>query len=546
MSRPLVARVTRVAASMALTGIAGLSCTDTTAPFGADLVQIATTTGATTGSVQADGYSRIGIVATIAADASADHRTITFTTTQGTLFTGSSDSASTAQRADVVVDGSGHAFVELQSTTVVGEARVQASVKNAPTAVNTIVVQFTPIIPDSVIRFDSTSVTMDADGYSTRQITVRLGGALSTPRSVQFETTTGVFLTGSGQNTTSSTVSADASHGATIVYRAPTQSGTGLIRASTANVTRELPLTLRPVPADSIIRFDSSSVTMDADGFSTRFLTVRLGMGVPTPRTVQFETTAGVFLTGSGQNTAASSVLADASRTATILFRAPAQGGTALVRATAASVTRELPVTLRAVPVDSILRFAAGIPSPEADGATVTTYAVWVSPKMPAAQRVVSFVTTAGTVIAADVPAGQDDSARADIRSPATVVSGRLRATVGSFTRELPIAFRAALPDTIVVDPGKFSMKPGDTVTVTAHLIRSAGTVSRNTFVAFSATDSTGAPAGQFRNALPSDANGNATAIYSAPDGTTKRTITLMASLLDGSRKGKFVITVAP
>jgi hypothetical protein len=417
-------------------------------------IQLRTLAGDSVATVQATGYSRLSLVATIDRGATDAHRTVVFTTTRGTLSaTGNEDTtAATPQRATIIVDGNGEAYVDLLAPNSTGAALVVASVKDLPAVSASMRVTYVPVVADSVIRFDSTTLAADADGFTVKPVTLHIGGDVPAGvRKVTLTATTGSFV----------------------------------------------------------------------------------GAAPSTPQ--QFDVTP------------------DGALSASFLYRPPATAGTALIRATLFGVTRDLPVTLRAVPRDSILRVTPPSGSIDADSATVTTIAVWLSPRVPDGSRAVSFTTTGGTLIGSSTPqailvsnVGQGDSARVDIRSPLTAGIVHLRVTVGSFAQDVPVTFRPALPDTILLDPGQFTMKASDISVVRARMIRRVGTVSQNTFVTFSATDSAGATVGQFRDVKPSDVYGVASVAYSPAEITARKLVTLRASLPDGTHSTAFTIIVEP
>jgi hypothetical protein len=413
---------------------------------------LGTVAGDTLARVPADGFSRVTLVARIDPAAATTKRVIVFTTTDG-LFVDGSNRTADGRQTEVTVDGTGRAVVDLQSVRTVSRARVHAQVQNTPGAANNMIVEFTPIGPAAVVRFDSTSLAAGADGLTVTPVTVRI----------------------------------DAN-----------------------------------VPADQ--------------------------------RVVRFEAAGGTFTSGTtGADLGTAQVTVGPTNTVTIGLRSPAQPGTSVVRATVAGVTREIPITFRPVPADSILRFAASSYAAEADGQSVVTIAVRVSPFLRDAGRTVRFETTAGTFVtnatnaertSATVVADQRDSARVDLRVPAGATTGWVRATVGGFTQEVPVVFRPALPDTILVDVAAFTVTANQETTITARLVRAVGAVARGSIVRFEAVNQAGQRVGQFRGVTPSGETGIATAIFSTVGVTPGTEVTIHASVGDGARRGTATVTV--
>jgi hypothetical protein len=142
--------------------------------------------------------------------------------------------------------------------------------------------------------------------------------------------------------------------------------------------------------------------------------------------------------------------------------------------------------------------------------------------------------------------AGQDDSVRFDIRTPSADGTAHLRASVGAFTQDVPITFRKARPERIIVDAGVLTAKPSDVINVNAHLLRAVGTVTAGTPIVFSAADSTGATVGAWVSSLPSNPSGVAQGKFGAPGLSSGRTVTLTASTIDGTVTGSTKVVIAP
>src|SRR4051812_1397238 len=157
-----------------------------TAPQVASALTLATADGSR--SIAADGLSRVTLVATIAADADSDKRTITFTTSSGTLV-GAAGSGTTI---DVNAGSDGRALAILQSSQKVETAVVSAAVKGAANVAAQIQIQFTAPDPNDVLRFVTAPASAPADGATVTLFTVAVSPAMTTG-TVTFTSSTGTF-----------------------------------------------------------------------------------------------------------------------------------------------------------------------------------------------------------------------------------------------------------------------------------------------------------------------------------------------------------------
>lgn len=157
-----------------------------TAPQVAGALTLATADGSR--SIAADGLSRVTLVATIAADADSSKRTITFTTTSGTLV-GAAGSGTTI---DVNAGSDGRAIAILQSSQKVETAVVSAAVKSTPNVAAQIQIQFTAPDPNDVLRFVTAPASAPADGATVTLFTVAVSPAVTTG-TVTFSSTAGTF-----------------------------------------------------------------------------------------------------------------------------------------------------------------------------------------------------------------------------------------------------------------------------------------------------------------------------------------------------------------
>jgi hypothetical protein len=155
-----------------------------TAPQVAGALTLAVVGGSA--SIPADGLSQVTLVATIAANADADKRVITFTTSSGS-FVGAGGTT-----VDVTAGSDGRALAILQSSQRVGPAIVSAVVKGTPTVSAQLQINFTAPSPDDVLRFVSPPTSAPADGQTVTLFTVAVSPAVSTG-TVTFASTAGTF-----------------------------------------------------------------------------------------------------------------------------------------------------------------------------------------------------------------------------------------------------------------------------------------------------------------------------------------------------------------
>jgi hypothetical protein len=192
---------------------------------------------------------------------------------------------------------------------------------------------------------------------------------------------------------------------------------------------------------------------------------------------------------------------------------------------------------------DDVLALAASAAAIPADGVSLVTITAVIPAGAAPANRTIAFTTTAGTFAGTsppgtsiEVPADVDGRAVVSLQSGTQPAEARVQASVAGFVRTVTVRFTQALPETIDVDPGTFSLEPGfaNTTTVTATLRRSGGGVAtQGTEVRFTATTPAGAAVGEFRAVTPSDAQGRATALYTAGDTAHRGPVTIAARVTD-------------
>ncbi len=290
----------------------------------------------------------------------------------------------------------------------------------------------------------------------------------------------------------------------------------------------------------------SGATSLPADGFSRLAVQARL-LGDPAfaRRTVVFSVDNGSLDGGQAPSDcpACREVVADANGLARVDVIAGIRVGTARVSAQlkeAAGIRVDLALQLVPPTADDVVRFVAAPATVAADGATLTTFTVEVAGSLPQAQRTVRFAASNGTfspggVSTIDVPVDAGNRASADFKSPATIGTARITATVAGVTREVAVSFERALPTAIVAtaNPPVLTAAADAQTTITATLLRDVGQVTDGAVVTFSARDATGTALGLFTNVTRS-ASGSASAVF-LPQTTTPGRVTITVGV-EGSR----------
>lgn len=302
-----------------------------------------------------------------------------------------------------------------------------------------------------------------------------------------------------------------------------------------------------PVSLDDLLTIEvvGGDAEVPADGFSRVTISVEVTQKEidDEKRAILFTTSAGTLLGGTAQN-GGRKVALDAAGKATIQLQAGTEVGTARVRASvvdAEIVNEEVTVEFVTVSSDAILRFAPFPASAPADGATITLVTVTLNEDVPLDARAVTLTTTAGTFAASGtqtvtVNADAGGTVTTGLRSPLSVGTALIRATVNHVSREASIDFRAAQADDLVLDPGGFTLQASldRSVTVRAQLRRDVGIATPGTRVAFTATDTLGQTFGFWRAETISNATGEATAVFTAGPTLYRGHVTLEARALPG------------
>jgi hypothetical protein len=295
--------------------------------------------------------------------------------------------------------------------------------------------------------------------------------------------------------------------------------------------------------ANQVITLSSPSgvTSLPADGFSRLHLEARLpGDPAFANRTVLFTLQGGGTLDGGTAgpncNNLCRDVMADGKGIAQIDLISSNQMGTAIVTAMptgAPGINASLSINFVAANPNDTLRFVTAPSHVLADGATLTTYTVAISPSLPTGSRTVTFQTTApGTSFAGgtgqSIPVSTDagGQASADLKSPQAVTTGRVSATVSGVTQQVAVSFDRALPTSISVqaDPPVAPAAASTKIRVTATLRHDQGFASDGTVVIFQATLD-GTAVGIFTN-VTLTTSGVATADF-LPNTTTPGTVTI-------------------
>jgi len=310
-----------------------------------------------------------------------------------------------------------------------------------------------------------------------------------------------------------------------------------------------------PPTAEALVLTTASGQTsLPADGVSRLQIIARISPDADADkRTVLFSTTAGT-LVGTANASNQIAVAADVTGTASVELRSAQQVGIAVVTAqvqNVAGLSRQLTVSFTAADAGSVIQFVAAPATAPADGASISTFTVQLSPSLPLGAQV-QFQATAGRFQpegAATVTRTADGSYRvsADLASPTTIVTGRVTATANNVSQQTTIDFVRALPDVITVATGgTFEVSPSTStgVTVTGTFLRNVGTVSQGTVATFRATTSSGGPIGFFRDVTTVSASGTATATFLAGQTDYRGPVTITVGAQGSSVTGTTGITI--
>jgi len=310
-----------------------------------------------------------------------------------------------------------------------------------------------------------------------------------------------------------------------------------------------------PPTADALVLTTASGQTsLPADGVSRLQIIARISPDADADkRTVLFSTTAGT-LVGTANASNQIAVAADVTGTATVELRSAQQVGLAVVTAqvqNVAGLSRQINISFTEADAGSVLHFIAAPSSAPADGATLSSFTVQLSPSLPLGTQV-TFQATAGvfqpgSTSSIVLTADGSYQVTADLQSPTTIGSGRVTATARGITQQAAINFVRALPDIITVSTGgTFQVSPSTSsgVTVTGTFLRNIGTVSAGTVATFRATISDGTAIGFFRDVTTVSASGTATATFLAGQTDYRGPVTITVGAQGSSVTGTTGITI--
>jgi hypothetical protein len=228
----------------------------------------------------ADGLSNVLLTARISADSTS--RLIAFSTTAGTFAGAGGDGT----KAEVAIDNTGSATVQLVSAKQVGTAILNAQVKDKPQVAASLIVAFVAPDQNSVIQSLSAPAAAPADGATPNLITVQVSPNLGPAnRVVTLTTTAGSFTAGSPAANTTVTAGADGK--ATAVLYSPGTPGKAVVTASVFQSSKQAVITFSPALPDAILVQVSQASVPDTLSSSVT-ITAQLvrNIGTVTPNTV--------------------------------------------------------------------------------------------------------------------------------------------------------------------------------------------------------------------------------------------------------------------
>lgn len=227
------------------------------------LLSLTSASGATT--LPADGFSRLVLVARITPTADGNRRTLSVSTSAGTLI----GSGGTGASITVTADATGQATFQLQASAQVETARVQAQVQGLPSLVRELAVAFVAADPDAVVRFVETPGSAPADGATLSRFSVAVSPSVPpAQRTATFTTSAGTFVP-------SGTVPVSASNLATGDLKSPTVIGTARVQVTVAGVTRETLIDFERATPDAVTVLVQSA-TVKASPVNEVTVTVQL------------------------------------------------------------------------------------------------------------------------------------------------------------------------------------------------------------------------------------------------------------------------------
>lgn len=421
----------------------------------------------------------------------------------------------------------------------------------------------TAVADTLVIKPAKSSIT--ADNSSTTDIVATLSSdAAPGRRSVEFTTSTGTFVGSTDPMLKKMTVEAEKGE-ARVTLKSSNKVEIASIEAKIMNGASVLAAAHTEVQfvaaGLTTIQLTASPTSIPADGFSRTTLVATITSDTPSDRrTVTFTASKGTLVNGTVMNMRSTiSVVAGRDNTARAELVSSKSLETSEVTATLDGVTEAVDrVTVRFEAPDPtrLLQISTSATNAPADGQTVVQVTATIAPDTPDADRTVSFTTTAGTFVDSNSKqtsrkADASNKATVDLKADSSIVTALLRATAGVASAETTLPFVRALPDYMIVNLGASTIKADSTtqVAITVDLRRNVGSVTQGTVVTFSAFDANNKEVDLlFRDVKPSDATQTAKANVIAPTGTTPGTVTIKATVKEGSTTitGEEKIVVTP
>ena len=497
-------------------------------PTLADQVLSVTVASAT---LPADGIARTTITAQLDPRTDFDKRSVTFTTTAGTLIADGKEGSSVT----VTADTNAKAVVELRSSTTAGTAHIDVTVATVSRSTS---VEFQKLTREQVYDVAVSSTSVPADGFTPVVITVQLKRLGTTEqRAVRFDTSAGLF-NASGQSASRSVTITAGPTGVVVIELRSDAATTGLVRITALDMVYEFTVSFTALAQSDVFDVAVSSTSIPADGFSTAVITATLKRAVSAQqRAIKFETSAGTLI-GPGQPSGRTvTVNADATGRAVVELQSDKTVGSARVRVTALDLPYEFSVNFTAVSPSSVVTVSASPGSGPADSVTPIIVTATVAPGLPAGRRTVAFRTTLGTITPAAIDADGSNTARASVTS-SVVGTARITATVDGTTAETTAQFTSSLPDSVFVAADAVQLNAGGSTTIRVTLLRSVGTISPRLAVTFSA------PVGTFSRVTLAD-NGSATATYNVGTSGYLGPVTITVTV-DGGATGSTTIQIVP
>jgi hypothetical protein len=242
-------------------------------------------------TIPADGVSVVTITAQLDRRTDADKRSVTFTTTAGTLIAGGSEGASITIQAD----SAGTATAELRSSTTTATARLQVTVGSVS---RTASVAFLGLPREELFEASLSRASVPADGFSTTVITVTLrrpGTLLQ--RAVRFETSLGTFIAPGQPNSRAVTLTAETTGRVAVDLQSEKTVGVARVRVTAVDIPYEFDVTFSPVDPAQIITVSVAPPSGPADGVTPLIISAAVAAGLPAGRrTVTFRSTVGQLI----------------------------------------------------------------------------------------------------------------------------------------------------------------------------------------------------------------------------------------------------------